>query len=72
MPQNKTYDIPLVIKELLKEMMQEDNSLTAKKLLTRITVLQKENENKPINERVKKFSFDEKLLPELNQVTLIN
>ena len=62
------YDIPLVIKELFKQFLHEDNSLTAKKLLTRVTILREENELRPLDERVKKYSFDAKLLPSLNQV----
>ena len=64
----QSYDISLVVKDLLKEMLKENNISTAKKLLTRITFLRKENEDKPINEQVKKYTFNEKLLPNLAQV----
>ena len=49
-------------------MLQEDGALTAKKLLTRVTILRKNNEDKPKSEKNKKYEFDEKLLPSLSQV----
>ena len=64
----QSYDISLVVRDLLKEMLKENNISTAKKLLTRITFLRKENEDKPINEQVQKYTFNEKLLPNLAQV----
>ena len=68
--QTKSYDIPLVVKEILKQMLEEDSCLTAKKLLTKVTILREENSVKPINEKIKKYSFDAKLLPNLVQVNI--
>ena len=55
----QSYDISLAVKILLKEMLKQDNNFTAKKLLTRITYLRKENEEKPVLEQIKKYTFDE-------------
>ena len=63
----QSYDISLAVKILLKEMLKQDNNFT-KKLLTRITYLRKENKEKPVLEQIKKYTFDEKLLPDLEQV----
>ena len=63
----QSYDISLAVKILLKEMLKQDNNFT-KKLLTRITYLRKENKEKPVLEQIKKYTFDEKLLPDLKQV----
>ena len=63
----QSYDISLAVKILLKEMLKQDNNFT-KKLLTRITYLRKENKEKPVLEQIKKYTFDEKSLPDLEQV----
>jgi len=64
------YSLPILIERLFKEELELDQSISAKKLLNRITNARKKNMKKPEEERVEKYTFSKKLLPTLIRVSI--
>ena len=64
------YSLPIIIERLFKEELELDQSISAKKLLNRITNARKNNMKKPEDERVEKYTFSKKLLPSLIRVSI--
>ncbi len=62
------YSLPVLIESLFNEILETDQSISAKKLLSRISLARKRNMQKPEEERVDKYNFNKKLLPSLTEV----
>ena len=66
----RSSSLPILIERLFKEELELDQSISAKKLLNRITNARKRNMKKPEEERVEKYTFSKKLLPPLIRVSI--
>lgn len=59
------YGIP----EAIKEICEEDSSITPKRLRAKLISRKKKNDSKPANEREDKYNFNTSLIPTLEQVS---
>lgn len=64
------YDsVPLIIQDILKELLGADFSLSAKNLHVNLINMWHSNSKKKKVERQKKYSFEEDLIPSVEKVT---
>ena len=66
----KKLGISLAVQNLFKEILADDDSITAKKLLNRVTFLIKKNQKKVNQLKEEKYNIDLNLLPLLKQVLI--
>jgi len=64
-------NIPVIIQHLINEIIEEDEDMPPKRILSKITSNRKKEEEKEEKKRNPKYSFEKKHLPSLKQVIVL-
>lgn len=64
----KKYGIALCVQKIFTEIIDQNQEITAKRLLNKVANARKLNQEKPIVDREEKYNFPAVLVPELKQV----